>query len=242
MIEMEEKIEGSGTLVLIPTYNERDNVGRIVPAVLECLPSAHVLVVDDNSPDGTGNVAERIARQESRVHVLHRRGKDGLGRAYLDGFRWALEGGYRSLVGIDADLSHDPKDLATIVRLLADNDLVVGSRRVAGGGFAAFGPVRRFLSWGGSLYTRAVLGLPTRDPTSGFLAVRSRVLEHIGLDNLSCRGYAFLIELKYRAYQQGFRIVESEIVFRRRRQGRSKLSARIVLEALVQVWRLRFTA
>lgn len=234
---------GAGALICIPTYNEAENVTRIVPAVLEAVPEAHVLVVDDSSPDGTGALADELAAGDERVHVLHRAGKEGLGRAYLAAFAWALERDYEYVFEFDADFSHDPKYLPGFVAELSRGaDVVVGSRRVRGGGVENWGLARRFISWGGSLYARAILGprrVPVRDLTGGFNGFRRRVLEHMDLEAVTSTGYCFQIELKYRALRQGFRVVERPIVFPDRVRGVSKMSGDIFREAVVQVWRLR---
>jgi len=238
---MDTSDASGGTLVCIPTYNERENIERVVPAVLDALPDAHVLVIDDNSPDGTGQIVDRMAGADDRVHVLHRQGKQGLGTAYLAGFRWALERGYAVVFEFDADFSHDPRYLPEMRALLDRHDVVVGSRRVAGGGVENWGPMRRLLSWGGSQYARLILGVSTRDLTGGFNGFRRPVLETIDLDGVGSTGYAFQIELKYRCHRRGFDVVESPIVFPDRVRGESKMSVGIMLEALVQVWRLRFS-
>lgn len=231
---------GGSILVVIPTYNEAENVRRIVPAVLGKLPSAHVLIVDDNSPDQTGQIADEMARDEPRLHVLHRPGKEGLGVAYREGFRWALERDYRYIFEFDADFSHNPEYLPGMVeRLHKDADVVVGSRRVPGGGVKNWGPVRHLISWGGSVYARLVLGVPIRDLTAGFIGYRRKVLETLDLTRMQTAGYGFQIEMKYRAYKAGFTVVELPIIFTDRVLGISKMSRKILLEALVKVWRLR---
>jgi dolichol-phosphate mannosyltransferase len=227
-------------LLCIPTYNERENIESIVRAVLEADGRTDVLVVDDASPDGTGELADALARQSSRVHVLHRAGKAGLGRAYLAAFRWGLERGYRFLLEMDADWSHHPRYLPSLLdRAASDADLVLGSRWVPGGGTLNWGLGRRLISKGGSLYARLVLGLPIRDLTGGFKCFRAEVLRAIDLDSVHSTGYAFQIELTYRAIRRGFRVVEVPIVFEDRRVGQSKMSRAIVLEALFMVWKIR---
>jgi dolichol-phosphate mannosyltransferase len=227
-------------LLCIPTYNERENIESIVRAVLEADGRTDVLVVDDASPDGTGELADALARQGSRVHVLHRPGKAGLGRAYLAAFRWGLERGYRFLLEMDADWSHHPRYLTSLLdRAASDADLVLGSRWVPGGGTLNWGLGRRLISKGGSLYARLVLGLPIRDLTGGFKCFRAEVLRAIDLDSVHSTGYAFQIELTYRAIRRGFRVVEVPIVFEDRRVGQSKMSGAIVLEALFMVWKIR---
>jgi dolichol-phosphate mannosyltransferase len=227
-------------LVCIPTYNEQENVESIVRAVLEADPRTDVLVVDDASPDGTGALADALARENSRVHVLHRPGKAGLGRAYLAAFHWGLERGYQFLLEMDADWSHHPRYLPLLLdRAASEADLVLGSRWVPGGGTLNWGVGRQLISKGGSLYARLVLGLPIRDLTGGFKCFRAEVLRAIDLDSVNSTGYAFQIELTYRAIRRGFRVVEVPIVFEDRRVGQSKMSRAIVLEALLMVWKIR---
>lgn len=228
------------TLVIIPTYNEAENVRPVVGAVLEVLPEASVLIVDDNSPDGTGDIADGIAAERSRVHVLHRERKEGLGRAYLAAFAWALRRAeYDYLVEFDADFSHDPKYLPAMLDAMGEADVAVGSRSVAGGGTENWSAIRRFISWGGSLYSRLVLGVGVRDLTAGFVCWRRKALEAIDLDRIESAGFAFQIEMKYRAIRKGLRVVEVPIVFVDRRVGASKMSRRIFIEALGGVWRMR---
>jgi dolichol-phosphate mannosyltransferase len=227
-------------LVCLPTYDERENLGPITAAILAASPELDLLVVDDDSPDGTGRIADEIAAAEPRLHVLHRAAKKGLGRAYLAGFAWALARGYRLVLEMDADFSHDPRYLpAMLERARAGADLVLGSRYVPGGGTLHWGLGRKLVSRGGSLYARAVLGVPVRDLTGGFKCFRREVLEAIDLASVECSGYAFQIELTYRAVRAGFRVVEMPIVFADRRVGRSKMSRRIVLEAIRKVWTMR---
>jgi dolichol-phosphate mannosyltransferase len=224
--------------VVLPTYNERENVSQIVPAILAASSALDVLVVDDNSPDGTGALADEIAGRDSRVRVLHRPRKEGLGRAYLAGFAEALRAGYGRIVEMDADFSHDPARLPVL--LGTDADLVLGSRYVPGGGTVNWGPGRRLLSRGGSLYARMILGVPIRDLTGGFKCFRREVLEGLDLASVSSSGYAFQIELTYRAIRRGFKVLEVPITFVDRRVGKSKMSPRIVAEALWMVWKIRF--
>lgn len=231
---------GAGALICIPTYNEAENLPRIVPAVLAEVPQAHILVADDNSPDGTGRLADELAAGDERVHVLHRQGKEGLGKAYLAAFTWALERDYRYIFEFDADFSHSPSYLPEFLRVLEEQaDMVVGSRRVPGGGVENWGLSRRFISWGGSMYARAILGVPIRDLTGGYNGFRRQVLEDIDLASVASTGYCFQIELKYRALRRGFRVIERPIVFPDRTHGVSKMNGRIFMEAVVQVWRLR---
>jgi len=232
---MQESTRGPAWLVL-PTYNEAANLEGIVSAALAALPdSARVLVVDDGSPDGTGAIADRLAVEQERVEVMHRERKEGLGPAYIAGFRRALRAGAGLVLEMDSDFSHDPAYLPRLLAAAEDADLVLGSRYVAGGGVSDWGPLRRAISRGGSAYARIVLGLEVRDLTGGFKCFRREVLEAIDLDSVQARGYGFQVELTYRAIQLGFRVVEVPIVFRDRRAGSSKMDSTIVAEA---VWRL----
>jgi dolichol-phosphate mannosyltransferase len=227
--------------VILPTYNEAENLERVVGAVLEQLAeSRRVLVVDDSSPDGTGEIADRLAEADESVEVLHRRRKEGLGPAYLAGFRIALDAGAERIVEMDADFSHDPTDLPRLVEATENADLAIGSRYVPGGGVTDWGPMRRFISRGGSAYARIALGLPVRDLTGGFKCFRRVVLEKINLDTIEARGYAFQVETTYRAIQAGFRVVEVPIIFKDRTDGKSKMSKSIVAEAMWRVPAMRF--
>jgi dolichol-phosphate mannosyltransferase len=226
-------------LVIIPTYNERTNVSLIVPAVLEQDPRLHVLVVDDSSPDGTGELADELAAADSRVHVLHRSAKQGLGRAYIAGFRWALERGYDLICEMDADFSHDPKFLPELLRTAGEADLVIGSRYKQGVNVINWPISRLLLSLGANEYARRITGLPLTDSTGGFKCFRRAVLEAIDLDAVRSNGYAFQIEMSFRAWKKGFRLAEIPIVFTDRVEGQSKMSKRIVREAIWMVWWLR---
>jgi dolichol-phosphate mannosyltransferase len=227
--------------VILPTYNEAENLERIVGAVLEQLPpSATVLVVDDNSPDGTGEIADGLAHSNESVRVLHRARKEGLGPAYLAGFHVALDAGAQRIIEMDADFSHDPAYLPRLIGAAENADLVIGSRYVPGGGVTEWGQMRRFISRGGSAYARMALGLPIRDLTGGFKCFRREVLEAINLDTIEARGYAFQVETTYRAIKAGFRVVEIPIVFRDRRDGTSKMRGAIVAEAIWRVPVMRF--
>ncbi|MFL5345236.1 MAG: polyprenol monophosphomannose synthase [Hyalangium sp.] len=229
-------------LVCIPTYNEADNLEPITQAVLKAEPRVDILVVDDNSPDGTGQIADRLAAQEPRIRVLHREKKEGLGRAYLAAFRWALAEGYTYIIEMDADFSHDPRYLPSLLDTAeAGADLVLGSRYVTGGGTVNWGVGRQIISKGGSLYARTILGVGVHDLTGGFKCFHRRVLEGIGLDQVQSTGYAFQIELTYRTLKKGFTVREVPIVFEDRRVGQSKMSRKIFLEALTMVWKLRLT-
>src|SRR3954452_16679188 len=207
----------TGPWVILPTYNEAENLERIAGAVLEQLPAGgRILIVDDNSPDGTGEIADRIAESAESVSVLHRQRKDGLGPAYLAGFHVALDGGAERIIEMDADFSHDPAYLPALGGAADEADLVIGSRYVPGGGVTEWGPMRRFISRGGSTYARVALGLPVRDLTGGFKCFRREVLDSINLDTIEARGYAFQVEPTYRAIRFGFRAVEIPIVFKDR--------------------------
>jgi dolichol-phosphate mannosyltransferase len=231
------------TLVVTPTYNERDNLPRFVEAVCGALPEADLLVVDDNSPDGTGDLADVIAAKDTRVRVRHRAGKMGLGTAYIEAFTQGLAEGYDRFFEMDADLSHDVRYVPSFVRALDDGaDLVIGSRNIPGGGVDGWGPGRHFISKGGSLYSRAILGLPVRDLTSGYKAFSRRALEAIDLQTVHSNGYSFQIEMTYRVLRRGLRVREVPIVFVDRTLGRSKMSRKIFLEAIGMVWKLRFDA
>jgi dolichol-phosphate mannosyltransferase len=230
-------------LVVTPTYNERDNLEVFLQGLFAVLPHAHAMVVDDASPDGTGELADAIASTDPRVRVMHRPGKLGIGSAYLDAFRWGITQGYDVLVEMDTDLSHDPKYLPAMLQALEGGaDLVIGSRNVPGGGVDGWGLGRHVLSKGGSLYSRALLGLGIRDLTSGYKMFRRQVLEGIDMSAVESEGYSFQIELTYRAVRKGFRVAEVPIVFVDRRAGHSKMSRRIFAEAVLMVPRLRLAA
>jgi dolichol-phosphate mannosyltransferase len=229
-------------LVCIPTYNERDNVEAITSAVLAAEPRVDILVVDDNSPDGTGQLADELAAREPRIGVLHREQKQGLGKAYLHAFQVALERGYQYVIEMDADFSHDPRYLPKLLdEAMSGADLVLGSRYVPGGGTVNWGIGRKILSRGGSLYARSILGVRIRDLTGGFKCFNRRVLETIDLAAVQSTGYAFQIELTYRTLKKGFTVKELPIVFEDRRVGQSKMSKKIFAEALTMVWKLRLT-
>jgi len=232
--------------ICLPTYNERENLEAIVRALADVLARAgldgRVLVVDDASPDGTGEIADRLAAEHEFVRVLHRERKEGLGPAYLAGFHRVLAEGAELVMEMDADFSHDPNDVPRLVRAAEAADLVVGSRYVAGGGVRNWGAVRRTVSRGGCLYAQAILGLGVRDSTAGFKVFRREVLETIDLDAIRSKGYAFQIETVYRAVRAGFRVTEVPITFADRETGSSKMSRRIVLEAVAKVPALRLAA
>lgn len=229
----------SDTLVIIPTYNEKENAEAISMAVLAACPEAAILVVDDNSPDGTGDLADRLAAGEPRIHVLHREQKQGLGRAYLAGFRWALERPqYRFIMEMDADFSHDPKAVPQLRAAAQTADLVLGSRYVGGIRVINWPLNRLILSTGAALYVRLITGMPFTDPTGGFKCFRREVLAAIDLDGIHSNGYSFQIEMTHAAWHLGFQIAESPIVFEERREGQSKMSGGIVNEALWMTWKL----
>jgi dolichol-phosphate mannosyltransferase len=235
-----------GAWLILPTYNEAENLEGVVHAALEQLATIGrehtILVVDDGSPDGTGRIADRLAERHPEVRVLHRPEKQGLGRAYLAGFDVALADGAELVLEMDADFSHDPADLPRLVEAAGSVDLVLGSRYVPGGGVEDWGILRRFLSRGGSWYARTLLGVPVRDLTGGFKCFNRRVLESIDLNGVRADGYGFQIELTYRAIGAGFTVREVPIRFRERREGHSKMTARIALEAVWKVPALRFRA
>lgn len=228
-------------LIVVPTYNERDNVEEVTEKFLAPLAEAEILFVDDNSPDGTGELLDSLERANPRVHVMHREGKLGLGTAYLDGFRWALERDYDFVLEMDADFSHHPRYLPDMVRIAREGaDMVVGSRYVMGGGTLNWGIGRQIVSRAGSFYARAILGVGVRDLTSGFICYRRATLSELDLDQIKSSGYSFQIEMKYRVIQAGLKIAELPIVFEDRRVGQSKMSSAIFLEAIGMVWKLRF--
>jgi len=231
-------------LVIIPTYDERENVESIAKAVLHELPEGEVLFIDDNSPDGTGALLDQMAAAEPRIHVMHRPGKLGLGRAYIDGFKWALERDYEFIFEMDADFSHDPKVLPKFLEAAADNDLVIGSRYIGGIRVMNWPMSRLLLSTGAGHYVRFWTGLPVCDPTGGFKCFRRRVLKAIDLDSVRSNGYSFQVEMTHLAWMKGFRIKEIPICFEDRRSGYSKLNKAIAREALVMIpklaWRVNF--
>jgi dolichol-phosphate mannosyltransferase len=232
---------GSSVWVILPTYDEADNIGPISAAILESLPAANLLVVDDDSPDGTGRLADALSEADPRIHVRHRSLKQGLGRAYLDGFGVALAGGATVIVQMDADFSHDPAALPGLIAPIVEDraDLVIGSRYTKGGGVVDWGLGRRIISRGGSLFARVVLGLDQNDLTGGFKAWRAPKLAAVPFDGVHAGGYVFQIEMTFRASRARARIREVPIIFRDRRVGQSKMSRRIVVEALVVVVQLR---
>ena len=234
----------SRVLVVVPTYDERENIERIVARVVASVPYAHLLVVDDGSPDGTGKIADELADSDGRIHVLHRTAKAGLGAAYIAGFDWGLEQGYDVLVEMDADGSHSPEQLPRLLAALERADLVLGSRYVPGGSVVNWARSRELISRGGNLYTRLALGRRLRDATGGYRAFRREVLERIDYAGVSSQGYCFQVDLARRAVDAGFRVVEVPITFVERERGESKMSSEIVREAFTRVtqWGVRHRA
>jgi dolichol-phosphate mannosyltransferase len=229
-------------LIILPTYNEIENLQAVVEEILARGPY-DILVVDDNSPDGTGALADRLAKKHrDRVHVLHRAAKEGLGRAYIDGFKWGLQRDYEVFFEMDADFSHNPAHLSQFVREIEDGaDLVLGSRNIKGGGTRNWSVVRTLVSKGGSQYARLILFSPYHDLTSGFKAFRREVLEALDLENVDSNGYSFQIELTHRTHQMGYKVRETPIIFVDRKVGKSKMTSRIVFEAMLVVWKIRFS-
>ncbi|MDO0930009.1 polyprenol monophosphomannose synthase [Streptomyces sp. TG1A-8] len=239
---MNNDTDAARILVVVPTYNEADNITAVTSRLRSAVPHAHLLIADDNSPDGTGKIADELAEDDDHVHVLHRPGKQGLGAAYLAGFRWGMERGYDVLVEMDADGSHRPEELPRLLSVLDRGaDLVLGSRWVPGGQAVDWPASRRWLSRGGSAYSRLLLRLPVRDVTGGFRAFRQHTLEGIGLEDVESQGYCFQVDLLRRTVERGFRVAEVPITFVERRHGASKMNRSIVTEALgrVTVWGLR---
>ena len=236
---MENSWEKMKALVIIPTYNERENIEAMVPAVLEKDPSLDILIVDDNSPDGTGRIADSMSQADQRIFVLHRQSKAGLGTAYISGFKFALEKKYDLVFEMDCDFSHDPKYIPDFLRAAQEADLVLGSRYISGVNVVNWPISRLLLSYYANVYSRIVTGLPVRDATGGFKCFRRQVLESIDLDRVKSNGYSFQIEMSFRAWKRGFRIKEIPIVFEDRKVGQSKMSKSIVREAIWMVWRLR---
>lgn len=230
----------SDSLIIIPTYNEIENIRAITAAVLEKQPAFHVLIVDDSSPDGTGKVADELSANDERIHVMHRTSKDGLGRAYVAGFKWALEREYEFIFEMDADFSHSPDDLGRLREAAENADLALGSRYVGGIRIINWPLSRLILSKGASIYVRLITGMPISDPTGGFKCFHRRVLESLDLDKITANGYSFQIEVNHTAWIRGFKIVDVPIVFTDRSNGASKMSKAIVLEAVWMVWKIFF--
>ena len=232
----------SDTLIIIPTYNEAENVEPIAQAVLAVSPDAEILFVDDNSPDGTGHLINAMVQNDERIHVLHRLEKDGLGRAYIAGFKWALERDYELIFEMDADFSHNPKDVPAMRKAAETADLAIGSRYIGGIRVINWPLHRLFLSRGAGFYVKLVTGLPLTDPTGGYKCFHRRVLRAIDLDKVVSNGYSFQVELNHQAWRMGYKIVEVPIVFEERLSGQSKMSRKIIFEALWMVWRLLYNA
>ncbi len=227
------------TLLIIPTYNEVENLPPLLNEIFKYAPETDILIVDDNSPDGTGELVDKISEENTSVHVLHRAGKLGLGTAYIAGFKYAIAHDYDAAFEMDADFSHDPRYLPDFLRAIEDADLVIGSRYIRGGGTPSWSLIRRFISGGGNIFARFMLGIPVHDCTAGYRCYRRRVLETIDLDTIQSQGYAFQIEMVYRTRQHGFKIVETPIIFKDRRVGKSKMSRKIVIEGFTYVIRTR---
>ena len=229
------------TLIIIPTYNEIDNLTPLLKEIFSYAPETDILIVDDNSPDGTGDLADEIHQQNAQVQVLHRPGKLGLGTAYIEGFKHAIEHAYDVAFEMDAHFSHDPRYLPDFLKAIENADLVIGSRYIPGGDTPNWTMLRRLISGGGNIFARFMLGIPVHDCTAGYRCYRRKVLESIDLDTIQSQGYAFQIELVYRVMQHGFKIVETPIVFKDRRVGKSKMSRKIVIEGFTYVFKARFS-
>lgn len=227
-------------LVIIPTYNEKENILPLITEIFRQVPETEILVVDDGSPDGTGAAVRDFMKTNSKVHILENAGKGGLGKAYLQGFGWALGQGFESCIQMDADFSHRPQDLKKVVQALNSHPFVIGSRYITGGGTANWSWYRKLISRFGSLYSRLILGYPVQDWTGGFNGWRATVLRSLDLSSVRSEGYSFQIEMKYRAVQKSFTPLEVPILFEERREGASKMSLAIVIEAFYRVWQIRF--
>ena len=230
----------SRVLIAIPTYNEIENIRNLTETILDLDSQYEVLIIDDNSPDGTGELMAEVSETQKRVHVIHRKKKLGLGSAYLIAFKYAIEDGFQIIIQMDADYSHNPRYLAPLVGSLADHDLVIGSRYVAGGDIKNWGVVRRAVSRWGSFYSRMVLGIPIRDLTGGFNAWKVNKLKTLPLDHVRAEGYSFLIEMKYLAIKHQLRVCEVPIIFEDRTLGKSKMSTQVLLEAIYRVWEMKY--
>ncbi len=228
-------------VIIIPTYNEYENLRPLSQAIFSYAPGCDILIIDDNSPDGTGQLADELSQEDARIHVLHRPGKRGLGTAYVAGFKYAIEHNYDAAFEMDADFSHDPRYLPDFLKAIEDADLVIGSRYIPGGATPNWSLLRRMISGSGNIFARFMLGIPYQDCTAGFRCYRREVLEAIDLDTIQSQGYAFQIELVYRVMKLGFRITETPIVFVDRRGGKSKMSRKIMIEAFSYVIRTRFS-
>ena len=226
-------------LVIIPTYNEAENIPSLIPGVLKQDKNIDILIVDDNSPDGTGEIVKEIIKANTRLHILEREGKMGLGSAYIAGFKYAIQNKYDYIFEMDADFSHNPDDLPKLLEAIKENDLVIGSRYINGVNVVNWSARRLALSLMASKYVRVITGMPLKDPTGGFKCFRRNVLESINLDNILSDGYSFQIEMNYKIWRKGFRIKEIPIIFVERRSGKSKMSKKIVREAIFVVWKLK---
>jgi dolichol-phosphate mannosyltransferase len=229
----------SSILIIIPTYNEKENIGLIIPEIKKTLPEVHILIVDDSSPDGTGEIVKEISKNYEGVHLLSRPKKEGLGKAYISGFKWALERSYQFIFEMDADFSHDPKYLPNFIEAAKQNDLVIGSRYINGVNVVNWPMSRLLLSYFASKAIKILIGLPINDATGGFKCFNRKVLEAIDFNRISSLGYAFQIEINHFAWKKRFTIKEIPIVFTDRKRGVSKMSAKIIREALLLIWRLR---
>jgi dolichol-phosphate mannosyltransferase len=229
------------SLIVIPTYNERENIAELIAQVFAHAPTSDLLIIDDNSPDGTGKLVDQLAASDARIHVMHRPGKLGLGTAYVAGFRYAIDHGYDLVFEMDADFSHDPSFLPHFFVAAEGADLVIGSRYIQGGGTPNWSPLRKFISGGGNIFARAVLGIPIHDCTGGYRCYRVAALSKLNLDAISAQGYAFQVEMAYNFWRSGFRWRETPIIFEDRRVGKSKMSRKIFIEAFIWVVRARFT-
>jgi dolichol-phosphate mannosyltransferase len=229
------------TLIIVPTYNECENISPLLKEIFSYAPTTDILIVDDNSPDGTGALADQMSAEDARIHVLHRSGKQGLGTAYILGFKYAIDNHYDAAFEMDADFSHDPRYLPDFLNLIERADLVIGSRYIPGGSTPNWSLLRRLISGCGNIFARTLLGMPVHDCTAGFRCYRRSVLENVGLDTVQSQGYGFQVEMAYRTQKLGFKIVETPIVFLDRRVGKSKMSRTIVLEAFTYVLRTRFS-
>ena len=228
-------------IIAIPTYNERENIVNLVQAIQSAAPATDILIIDDNSPDGTGQIADEMAARDNTIHVMHRPGKMGLGTAYIAGFHYAIERGYDFVFEMDADFSHNPAYLPRFFELSGDADVVIGSRYVKGGGTPNWSPLRKFISGGGNMFARAMLGIPVHDCTAGYRCYRTAALRALNLDAIHAQGYAFQVEMTYNFWKSGFRIRELPIIFEDRRVGKSKMSRKIFIEAFLWVLRARVT-
>lgn len=229
------------SLIVIPTFNERENIAELIAQVLANAPTADLLIIDDNSPDGTGQLADQLATQDARIQVMHRAGKLGLGTAYVAGFHYAIDHGYELVFEMDADFSHDPGYLPHFYAAAENADLVIGSRYIQGGGTPNWSPLRKFISGGGNIFARTVLGIPIHDCTGGYRCYRVAALSKLNLDAIRAQGYAFQVEMAYNFWRSGFRWRETPIIFEDRRVGKSKMSRKIFIEAFLWVVRARFT-